>query len=146
MVALWGLCIFMTTPAFKRILHKLSGEALAAGQGFGVDNTAYTRLRRRLARYTASGCRSRWWWAEGISSAASPSRPSTWIACRPITWACCYRDQSLCAEDVLLFLKRGAGAKGIQDCLGLLFGSFRPPWGQSLLGYRLLGLAVGMTN
>src|SRR6516162_4826331 len=27
----------MTTPAFKRILLKLSGEALAAGQGLGVD-------------------------------------------------------------------------------------------------------------
>jgi uridylate kinase len=26
-----------TTPVFKRILLKLSGEALAAGQGFGVD-------------------------------------------------------------------------------------------------------------
>jgi uridylate kinase len=29
----------MTTPVFKRILLKLSGEALAAGQGFGVDPT-----------------------------------------------------------------------------------------------------------
>jgi uridylate kinase len=27
----------MDTPAFKRVLLKLSGEALAAGQGFGVD-------------------------------------------------------------------------------------------------------------
>ena len=37
----------MTTPAYKRILLKLSGEALAAGQGFGVDNIAYTRSRPR---------------------------------------------------------------------------------------------------
>ncbi|HWR35836.1 MAG TPA: UMP kinase [Clostridia bacterium] len=29
----------MPTPVYKRILLKLSGEALAAGQGFGVDNT-----------------------------------------------------------------------------------------------------------
>ena len=29
----------MTTPVFKRVLLKLSGEALAAGQGFGVDVT-----------------------------------------------------------------------------------------------------------
>ena len=27
----------MAAPVFKRILLKLSGEALAAGQGFGVD-------------------------------------------------------------------------------------------------------------
>jgi uridylate kinase len=29
----------MSTPVYKRILLKISGEALAAGQGFGVDNT-----------------------------------------------------------------------------------------------------------
>src|SRR5271157_1351608 len=29
----------MDTPIYKRILLKISGEALAAGQGFGVDNT-----------------------------------------------------------------------------------------------------------
>lgn len=28
----------MSTPVYKRILLKISGEALAAGQGFGVDN------------------------------------------------------------------------------------------------------------
>src|SRR6201994_4274623 len=28
----------MDSPAYKRILLKISGEALAAGQGFGVDN------------------------------------------------------------------------------------------------------------
>ena len=27
----------MTQPRYRRILLKLSGEALAAGQGFGVD-------------------------------------------------------------------------------------------------------------
>jgi uridylate kinase len=30
--------VFMAQPHFRRILLKLSGEALAAGQGFGVDN------------------------------------------------------------------------------------------------------------
>ena len=29
----------MSTPIYKRILLKISGEALAVGQGFGVDNT-----------------------------------------------------------------------------------------------------------
>ena len=29
----------MSIPIYKRILLKISGEALAAGQGFGVDNT-----------------------------------------------------------------------------------------------------------
>ena len=29
----------MPTPIFKRILLKLSGEALAANQGFGIENS-----------------------------------------------------------------------------------------------------------
>jgi len=33
------ICQDMSTPIYKRILLKISGEALAAGQGFGVDNT-----------------------------------------------------------------------------------------------------------
>ena len=33
----------MPTPVFKRILLKLSGEALAANQGFGVDPSAHPR-------------------------------------------------------------------------------------------------------
>ena len=39
----------MTTPAFKRILLKLSGEALAAGQGFGVDNNRVHEIAAEIA-------------------------------------------------------------------------------------------------
>jgi uridylate kinase len=39
----------MSTPAYKRILLKLSGEALAAGQGFGVDNTRVHEIAAELA-------------------------------------------------------------------------------------------------
>jgi uridylate kinase len=39
----------MTTPAFKRILLKLSGEALAAGQGFGVDNDRVHEIAAEIA-------------------------------------------------------------------------------------------------
>jgi len=39
----------MTTPAYKRILLKLSGEALAAGQGFGVDNTRVQEIAAEIA-------------------------------------------------------------------------------------------------
>ena len=31
------------TPVFKRILLKLSGEALAANQGFGVETHTHSR-------------------------------------------------------------------------------------------------------
>ena len=39
----------MSTPAYKRIVLKLSGEALAAGQGFGVDNTRVDEIAAEIA-------------------------------------------------------------------------------------------------
>src|SRR6202007_2464831 len=39
----------MTTPAFKRVLLKLSGEALAANQGFGVDTARIHEVAAELA-------------------------------------------------------------------------------------------------
>src|SRR6516164_3460310 len=45
----------MPTPAYKRILLKLSGEALAAGQGFGVDNTRVHEIAGELAEVHSLG-------------------------------------------------------------------------------------------
>ncbi len=39
----------MDDPIYKRILLKLSGEALAAGQGFGVDNTRVHEIAAEVA-------------------------------------------------------------------------------------------------
>ena len=39
----------MDTPAYKRILLKISGEALAAGQGFGVDNRRVHEIAAEIA-------------------------------------------------------------------------------------------------
>lgn len=39
----------MTTPIFKRILLKLSGEALAANQGFGVDGARMQEVAAEVA-------------------------------------------------------------------------------------------------
>lgn len=39
----------MSIPAYKRILLKLSGEALAAGQGFGVDNIRVHEIAAEIA-------------------------------------------------------------------------------------------------
>lgn len=39
----------MADPIYKRILLKLSGEALAAGQGFGVDNTRVHEIAEEIA-------------------------------------------------------------------------------------------------
>src|SRR5271167_1732264 len=45
----------MTTPVFKRILLKLSGEALAATQGFGVDPLRIHEIAAELADVKTSG-------------------------------------------------------------------------------------------
>ncbi len=42
-------------PVYKRILLKLSGEALAAGQGFGVDNTRVHEIAAELKEVHALG-------------------------------------------------------------------------------------------
>jgi uridylate kinase len=39
----------MSEPIYKRILLKLSGEALAAGQGFGVDNGRVNEIAAEIA-------------------------------------------------------------------------------------------------
>src|SRR5581483_1465489 len=44
-----GSQIMSTTPIFKRILLKLSGEALAANQGFGVDPIRIHEVAAELA-------------------------------------------------------------------------------------------------
>ena len=43
------------TPVFKRILLKLSGEALAAGQGFGVDSDRVQEIAAELQEVHALG-------------------------------------------------------------------------------------------
>jgi len=45
----------MTTPIFKRILLKLSGEALAANQGFGVDTARIYEIAAELADVRSLG-------------------------------------------------------------------------------------------
>jgi uridylate kinase len=44
-----------STPVFKRILLKLSGEALAAGQGFGVDGERVQEIAAELQDVHALG-------------------------------------------------------------------------------------------
>ncbi len=43
----------MSQTVFKRILLKLSGEALAAGQGFGIDSDRISDIAKELAEVHA---------------------------------------------------------------------------------------------
>src|SRR5215472_1832329 len=47
--ALRSATTYMAQTVFKRILLKLSGEALAAGQGFGVDTARVHEIAAELA-------------------------------------------------------------------------------------------------
>ena len=49
------VCHRMSAPAYKRILLKISGEALAAGQGFGVDNQRVHEIAAELAEVHSLG-------------------------------------------------------------------------------------------
>ena len=57
------------------MLLKLSGEALAAKQGFGVDTLRIHDIAAELQKFIHSESRSPSWSAEGISFAGSPNRP-----------------------------------------------------------------------
>jgi len=45
----------MSTPVFKRVLLKLSGEALAANQGFGVEAARIHQIAAELQELQAMG-------------------------------------------------------------------------------------------
>ena len=65
----------MSAPAYKRILLKLSGEALAADQGFGVDNARIHEIAAEIPEVHHLASKSPSLSAAETSSAASPSRP-----------------------------------------------------------------------
>ena len=77
----------MPTPVFKRILLKLSGEALAANQGFGVDPLRIHEIAAELADVHSLDIQIAIVVAAGISFAAWPSRRARWIASPPTTIA-----------------------------------------------------------
>lgn len=46
----------MTQSKFRRILLKLSGEALAGAQHVGINNETLTEVGQSIAKLVASGC------------------------------------------------------------------------------------------
>ena len=55
---------------YKRIVLKLSGEALAGERGLGIDAGKVTEFTGGLDKIHALGVEMGWWWAAAISSAA----------------------------------------------------------------------------
>ena len=74
---------------YRRVLLKLSGEALMGEQGHGLDPAVVKRHRRRDQGRPRHGRRGvRWSSAAATSSAAWPARPRAWNGRPPTTWAC----------------------------------------------------------
>ena len=74
---------------YKRLLLKLSGEALMGKAGYGIDVDVVHAPLPRDEGGGRSGRRARAsWWAAATSSAALPAPPRAWTAPRPTTWAC----------------------------------------------------------
>ena len=78
-----------TPLAYRRLLLKLSGEALMGKGASGIDVAVVDRLARDIARSRGRRMpRSPSSSAAAISSAGWPAPPRAWIGPRPTTWAC----------------------------------------------------------
>ena len=75
------------TPAHKRILIKLSGEALMGDDAFGINQAVIGRIVGEIAEVARMGVQV----AVVIGGGnifRGMAAPWAWIAPRPITWAC----------------------------------------------------------
>ena len=73
---------------YKRIMLKLSGEALANDKGFGIDPEVVYRLAGEIKEPVIPELKSPLLLAAEISGEALKEVPAVWIGHLPITWAC----------------------------------------------------------
>jgi hypothetical protein len=73
---------------YRRILLKLSGEALMGDKGFGIDPAVLAQIADEIIDVHSLGVESRWSSAAATFSAALRAAPRAWIAPAPTTWAC----------------------------------------------------------
>ena len=74
--------------AYRRVLLKLSGEALMGDQGYGIDPAIVQSIASDVAAVVASGTQLAIVVGEATSSAVSRAVPPAWTAPPLITWAC----------------------------------------------------------
>ena len=66
-------------PRYKRILLKLSGEALMGSEDFGIDPKVLDRMAWKSASWLASASKSVWLSVAATCFAARRSRRPAWI-------------------------------------------------------------------
>ena len=79
------------TPAYRRILLKLSGEALMGDDPYGINRETMTASSPRSPRSRGWASKSPSSSAAATSFAASPPERPAWTAPPPTTWGCSRR-------------------------------------------------------
>ena len=81
----------MTSPAYKRVLLKLSGEALMGDDAYGINRATIERMVADVSEIAAMGVELAIVIGGGnIFRGVAPARRA-WIERRPITWVCSLR-------------------------------------------------------
>ena len=74
--------------AFKRVLLKLSGEALMGGRDYGLDEDTIDTLAKELVEVRSDGLELGLVIGGGNITAAWLRLPAGWIVRRATTWGC----------------------------------------------------------
>lgn len=75
-------------PKYKRILIKLSGEALAGEKGVGIDLTTVQTIAKEIAEVHSSGVEIALVIGGEIFGVENQLPQLVWIAYKPITLVC----------------------------------------------------------
>jgi len=75
-------------PAYKRILLKLSGEALMGEDAFGINRATIVRMVEEVAEITRLGVQVAVVIGGGNIFRGVAGARSGWTGPRPTTWAC----------------------------------------------------------
>jgi uridylate kinase len=78
----------MSSPAYQRILLKLSGEALMGEQQFGIDPAITTQIAKDVREIQALGVQTAVVIGGGNLFRGLAPAPRAWTARRRITWGC----------------------------------------------------------
>jgi len=76
------------TPKYKRILLKLSGEALMGDDPYGINRQTIEAIVAEVAQVSRLGVEIAAVIGAATSSAAWRRAPPAWIAPPPTTWGC----------------------------------------------------------
>lgn len=78
----------MSSLAYRRILLKVSGEALMGDEDYGIDPKVINRLAREVIEAQQAGAEVALVIGGGNIFAAPAWRPAAWTASPATRWAC----------------------------------------------------------